>query len=291
MSVYKTKILCLAIYKYRPCLLLKTYVKLLSYYKNIKINKINWHIIKDVVTEPYFTSSPTSLPSANNKRNINNQEIFFHNSDFADDDHYFGDHLHFHDPFSEDGLHLQKINDVIPPHFGSIYSLSQLDNNHIDDYLNDAIEELMETFPEAKLNEREDVNYEYLDIKGDFESQRIKKSTPPNTYVSKPYTGVTPPGLSPTVTWPTLASSAPTLASPASTLATSTHIIVPIKQSLISTTYNPQQILEWEPTEGFKLVDKDKANTEKIEVDEGNLFLFYILLLFGLYNFITNLKI
>ena len=142
-----------------------------------------------------------------------------------DDDHYFENHLHFHDPFSAsqpDLSHLHKLSDIIPPHFGSIYSLSQLDaidTNHIDASDQDIdtliMEDFIENFPGVRLNEREDgYEVDLVDVALPFGAggaggggsknggiERVKKSTPSSDVnggwvaVSVPYTGVTPPGI------------------------------------------------------------------------------------------------
>ena len=110
------------------------------------------------------------------------------------------------DPFSGDKYEEPLHGDS--PNFGSIYSLSQLDNNYIDsaDYLYDAFDGLAPPYPAFgdKISNDKFSLEEYSH--GEVKYERIKKSTPiPN--ISVPYTGVTPPGLSPTVTWPTIATS------------------------------------------------------------------------------------
>ena len=110
------------------------------------------------------------------------------------------------DPFSGDKY--EETFHEESPNFGSIYSLSQLDNNYIDsaDYLNDAFDDLAPPYPTFGDKISNDKFTFEDDSHSKNEFGRIKKSTPiPNILV--PFTGVTPPGLSPTVTWPTLATS------------------------------------------------------------------------------------
>ncbi len=164
------------------------------------------------------------------------------------------------DPFSGDKY--EEPLDGESPNFGSIYSLSQLDNNYIDsaDYLNDAFDGLAPPYPSFGDKISNDKFSLEEDSHGEVRYERIKKSTPiPN--ISVPYTGVTPPGLSPTVTWPTI--------------ATSTSEKYPPNEDSVNNNIYSEEITKSTYASSFQEnlkiaeLDQKEVFTENNDIDEG----------------------